>query len=87
MSTFAKKEMKLKELLPMIRISGYDHSDESGSNIVIRPECENWTWVTFNVNSGLLDLLGDLKVESIDADDDDIVCWVKTDEYNFFKKE
>ena len=84
MSTLSvKKEFKLKELLPMFRNSGYDHSDEGG-NIIIRPECEEWTWVTFNVNSGLLDLLGDLTVQNIDADEDDIVVWVETASFNSF---
>lgn len=84
MSTLlVKKEFKLKELLPMFRNSGCDHRDEGGK-IIIRPECEEWTWVTFNVNSGLLDLLGDLTVQNIDADEDDIVVWVKTASFNSF---
>lgn len=81
---FQRKTMKLKELLPMFRSCCYDHSDEGGQDIVIRPECEEWTWVSFNLNSGLLDLLGELTVETIDADEDDIVLWVKTDDYNTF---
>ncbi len=84
MSTLlVKKEFKLKELLPMFRNSGCDRCDEGGK-IIIRPECEEWTWVTFNVNSGLLDLLGDLTVQNIDADEDDIVVWVKTASFNSF---
>ena len=68
----------------MIRSSGYDNRDESGTDIVICPECEEWTHVKFNLNSGLLDLLGELTVENIDASDDDIVLWIKTDDFNYF---
>ena len=82
---FPKKTMKLKELLPMIRSSAYSNYDNGGTNIVICPECEEWTHVTFNENSGLLDLLGDLTVESICAEDNDIEIWVSTDEYNWFR--
>ena len=80
-----RKTMLLKELLPMIRLSGYCHKDESGSNIILCPEGEEWTHVSFNQNSGLLDALGDLTVESIDAEDSDIRLWLKTDDYNWFK--
>ena len=47
-------------------------------------ECEEWTHVIFNVNSGFLDLLGQLTVTDIDCDDDGIRLWVKTDDYNWF---
>ena len=77
--------MKLRELLPMIRASGYSRKDESGANIILAPECEDWTHVSFNQNSGLLDVLGDLTVESIDAEDGDIKLWLETDDYNWFK--
>ena len=83
--TFCKKTMKLKELLPMIRTSGYSNYDEGGTEIILCPECEEWTHVRFSENSGLLDLLGDLVVEGIDADDDNIMLWIKTDEYNWFR--
>lgn len=81
---FQRKTMKIKELLPMFRFSDYSHRDDGCRNIVIRPECEEWTWVSFNLNSGLLDLLGELTVETIDVEEDDIVLWVKTDDYNTF---
>ena len=83
---FSKKKMKLKDLLPMLRSSGYDHRDESGTDIIIAPECEEWTHVKMNLNSGILDLLGELDVQNIDADEDDIVLWVETDRYNFFEQ-
>ena len=83
--TFPKKTMLLKELLPMFQSSGYSNYDESGSNIIICPECEEWTHVKLNMHSCLLALLGDLKVTDIDADENDIVVWVETDEFNWFK--
>ena len=82
--TFPKKTMLLKELLPMLRCSGYSNYDESGTNIIICPECEEWTHVKFNRNSGLLDLLGELVVSNIDADGDDIKLWIETKEFNWF---
>ena len=83
--TFGKKQMKLKEILPLIRNSGYSNYDDGGKDVVLCPECEEWTHVKFNLHSGLLDLLGDLTVESLDADDSDIWLWIKTDEYNWFR--
>ena len=81
--------MKLKEILPLIRSRAYSNYDDnrhrSGTNVVICPECEDWTHVTFNAHSCLLDLLGDLTVESIDADDSDIWLWIKTDDFNWFE--
>lgn len=79
-----KKTMLLKELLPMIRLSGYGFKDESGTNIILAPEVEEWTHVSFNTNSGLLDALGDLRVETIDAEDGDIKLWLVTEDYNWF---
>lgn len=82
--TFGGTTMKLKDILPLIRNRAYSNYDESGTDIVICPECEEWTHVRFNAHSGLLDLLGELIVENIDADEDDIVLWIKTDEFNWF---
>lgn len=81
---FHKGAIPLKNLLPLIRLSGYDNRDEGGKTIRLCPECEEWTHVRFNENSCFLDLLGDLLVESIDADDGEIVLWIKTDDYNWF---
>ena len=82
--TFAKGQgMKLKDLLPLVRNSGYSNYDELGT-ITLCLEAEEWTWVKFNLSSGLLDLLGDLTVTSIDAEEDDIRAWIKTDEFNYF---
>lgn len=83
--TFEGKTMKLKDLLPMVRGGGYSNYDTGGCDIILRPECEEWTHVAFNCNSGLLDLLGNLTIESIEAEDNDVVFWVKTDDYNWFK--
>ena len=76
--------MKLRDLLPMIRCSGYSNYDDTGT-VVICPECEEWTWVEFNLSSCLLDLMGDLMVESIDADEGEIRLWIQTDEFNWLK--
>ena len=80
---FKQATMKLKDILPLIRSSGYDNRDEGGTDIIICPECEEWTHVKFNLNSGLLELLGELTVENIDAKDDNIVLWIKTDDFNY----
>ena len=82
--TFKKASMKLKELLPLFRSSGYSNYDEAGNNLIICPECEEWTWAKFNLHSGLLDLLGDLDVTDIDTDDGDIKVWVETKAFNYF---
>lgn len=83
---FKRKRMKLKDLLPMLRMSSHDYREESGTDIIIAPECEEWTHVKMNLNSGILDLLGDMDVYSIDADEDDLVLWVDTDSFNYFDK-
>lgn len=76
--------MKLRELLPFIRMSGYSNYDELGT-VILCPEGEEWTWVEINLSNCLLEPLGDLIVESIDADGDEIRLWIMTDEYNWFK--
>lgn len=83
--TFQRGEVKLKDVLTLIRSSGYSNRDE-GSEIILKLECEEWTWVKINENSGLLDLLGDMIVESLDADDDCICLWIKSDDYNWFDR-
>lgn len=81
---FKKSSMKLKDILPLIRSSAYSNHDECGTDIVLCPECEEWTHVKFNAHSCLLDMLGELIVENIDADDSDIWLWIKTDDFNWF---
>lgn len=81
---FEGATMKLKEILPMIRCRGYSNSDEGGKSIILCVECEEWTHVAFNENSGLLDLLGEIIVENIDAREDDIMLWIRTDDFNWF---
>ena len=84
--TFKKAEIKLRDLLPLIRLEGYSNFDELGTRIILCPECEEWTWVEFCASSALLDMLGDLTVTGIDAESErKIQCWIKTDEYNWFK--
>ena len=82
---FPKATIKLRDLLPLIRCSGYSNYDELGDHIVLCPECEEWTWVEFDAGNCLLDLLGDLTVTSIGEDDGRIQLWIETDEFNWFK--
>jgi hypothetical protein len=82
---YPKAEMKLKEILPLIRSAGYSNRDELGYSITLCPECEEWTWVKLNASSCLLDALGDLRVESIDAEDGNFKVWIITDDYNWFR--
>lgn len=78
--------IKLRAILPLIRSAGYSNYDELSLPVIICPECEEWTWVEFNsVSCCILDLLGDLTVESIDVDDNKLKLWIKTDEFNWFK--
>ncbi len=78
--------IELRAILPMIRSAGYSNYDELSLPVIICPECEEWTWVEFNsVSCCILDLLGDLIVESIDVDDNKLKLWIMTDEFNWFK--
>jgi len=81
---FPKKTAKLKDVLALIRCSSCSNYDEGGDDIIICPECEEWTHVRFNSHSCLLDLLGELTVESISIEDGAFEVWIKTDEYNWF---
>lgn len=81
---FPKKTAKLKDVLALVRSSAYSNYDESGEDIIICPECEEWTHVKFNSHCCLLDLLGELTVESISVEDGCFEVWIKTDEFNWF---
>ena len=81
---FPKKTAKLKDVLALIRSGAYSNCDEGGDDIVICPECEEWTHVKFNSHSCLLDLLGELTVETISVEDGCLEVWIKTDEFNWF---
>ena len=81
---FQRKEAKLKDVLALIRSGAYSNYDEGGDEIVICPECEEWTHVKFNSHSCLLDLLGELIVETISVEDGCLEVWIKTDEFNWF---
>lgn len=81
---FPKKTAKLKEVLALIRSGAYSNYDKGGDDIVICPECEEWTHVKFNSHNCLLDLLGELIVESISVEDGCFEVWIKTDEFNWF---
>ena len=84
---FPKKTAKLKDVLALIRSGAYSNYDEGGDDIIICPECEEWTHVKFNSHSCLLDLLGELTVESISVEDGALEVWIKTDEFNWFSAE
>ena len=85
---FPKKTMKLRDVLAMIRPAGYSNYDECGGKVVICPECEEWTWVEFTASNGLLDFLGDLVVDSFNADENGAIqIWIQTDEFNWFDTE
>ena len=84
--TFPKRTMMLRDVIAMIRPAGYSNYDEVGEEVVLCPECEEWTWVKFNAANGLLDLLGDLTVDSFNATEKgQIQIWIETDEFNWFK--
>ena len=81
---FEKKTMKLRDVLGLLRSSDYSNYDECGIYVVLCPTCEEWTHVRINLHSCFLDLLDELMVMSICADEDDIQLWIKTDDYNWF---
>ena len=81
---FPHKTAKLRDVLALIRCGAYSNYDEGGEEIILCPECEEWTHVKFNSHSCLLDLLGELTVESISVEDDAFRLFIKTDEYNWF---
>lgn len=69
------------DLLTVLRGGAYSRQDE-GQQVMICPECEEFTHVVFNVYSGLLDRLGDLIVTTVDADADYVRMWVKTGKFD-----
>jgi hypothetical protein len=81
---FSTATAKLKDVLALVRSGAYSNYDEGGEDIVICPECEEWTHVRFNSHSCLLDLLGELIVENISVHDGCLEVWIKTDEFNWF---
>lgn len=82
--TFPKKTMKLRDVIAMIRPAGYSNYDEAGGKVILCPECEEWTWVEFTATNCLLDVLGDLVVDSFNAyDNGSIQIWIETDEFNW----
>lgn len=78
----ANKEIyTVGDILPVLRGSAYSRQDE-GQQVMICPECEEFTHVVFNVYSGLLDRLSDLIVTDLDADDCCVRLWVKTGKFD-----
>ena len=77
----AKKVLTVKDIVELIR-SDIDHPDEEGHTYIrICMEAEEWTHVRINENSVLLDMIGDMVVDSIDADHGDICIWIKTQSF------
>ena len=81
---FPKKTEKLKNVIALVRSGAYSNYDEGAEDLIICPECEEWTHVRFNSHSCLLDLLGELTVENISVEDGALEIWIKTDEFNWF---
>ena len=75
-----KKILTVKDIVELIR-SDIDLPNEEGTYIRICMESEEWTHVRINVNSVLLDMVGDMVVHAIDADRDDIRIWIKTQSF------
>lgn len=80
---YVHREMRFAELLPLFRSVSYSNYDEL-AYIILCPECEEWTWVKFNLSSGFLDFFGDLIITNVDVYDDCLRCWIKTEEFNYF---
>lgn len=76
-----EKIFTIGDILPVLRGGAYSRQDE-GQQVMICPECEEFTHVVFNVYSGLLDRLGDLIVTTVDADADCVRLWVKTGKFD-----
>lgn len=70
-------------LLPLLRSRCYDYDDEQ-ANVILAPECEEWTWVTVNLSSWVLDALADCVVECIDVHDDTLRLWMRTSSYGVY---
>ena len=75
------KETLLRDLLPLLRDNSRVPNEDQGE-ILLCLESEQWTWVGVNLASGLLDLLGDLTVEAIGTNNDEIQLWIKTKSFN-----
>lgn len=73
--------MTVGDLLPILRYNAFSRKDE-GQKIMLCPECEEFTHVVMNVNSGFLDLLAGMVVDSIDADDDYVRIWIRTGNFD-----
>lgn len=76
-------ETVIRDLLPLLRTRGYDYDDEQ-SEVIIAPECEEWTWVTVNLSSWVLDVLADCVVECIDVHDGCLRLWMQTSSYGVY---
>lgn len=75
-------EFTIGKLLPVLRYDSFSRQDE-GQKVILAPECEEYTHVVMNVNSGFLDIMSQVVVTDIDADSDCVRLWVKTKEFDF----
>ena len=74
-------EFTIGKLLPLLRYNAFSRQDE-GMRVILAPECEEYTHVVMNVNSGFLDILAPVVVTDIDSDADCVRLWIKTKEFN-----
>lgn len=76
-----EKVCTIGALLPLLRYKAFDRRDEGGK-VILAPECEEFTHAVFNVNSGFLDLLNNVQVDTIDSVDDTTRLWIATDGFD-----
>lgn len=74
-------KIRLWDLLPIMRDPSFCRMDEY-PRVIISPESETWTWIYIPLSSGILDLLGDLIVTNIGADNDFVQLWIETGDFN-----
>ena len=75
------KSYTIADLLPLLRGNAWSRKDE-GLGIILAPECEEWTHIYVNVNSGFLDMISNVIVQSVDTDDGRVRLWLDTDDFN-----
>lgn len=75
------KKMKFSDVIEILRPSNYDFQDED-ANVIICPECEEWTWTHTNLSSFILNLCSDFVVYNICFSNKGIEIWIETASYN-----
>lgn len=82
-----RNKWTVRDIVELIRSDAYGPDEESSTYVTICPEVEEWTHVRFDVNSCLLDFLGDIPVQSIDPYDDELRIWIETEKFNVISSE